>query len=308
MERFEEYLKTIKSENTRNATKVICKKLDAYMDKAKIESVKDMTELTVDLFIKREYNGKSNTTISSFVSRIKDMFKFYKNYEAVEHLNLFYIQSIITTGETKYLSPSEVYDFIEKLINYQDKALVLLIYLGLYDDNFDTIRNLKVKQIKDGRIELGKDKFLELNEYCNNIIQNAIEEKEMEKYTISDVGGFSPSYELNIESPYLMKSRKRKNAATILPSATLKKRFEAFSMYLDMKVTPISIKNSKIIYDLVKLEYEINEGLDINQLELKNILKERGIVGSAEALNVAKKKMKLKVIRDIITEKDWFIN
>lgn len=308
MERFEDYLKTIKSENTRNATKVICKKLDAYMNKAKIDSIKDMTELTVDLFIKREYNGKSNTTISSLVSRMKDMFKFYNNFEAVEHLNLFYIQSIISTGETKYLSPSEVYDFIESLINYQDKALVLLVYLGLYDDNLDTIRNLKVKQIKDGRIELGEGKVLELNEYCNNIIQKALEEKEMEKYVINDVGGFSPSYELNTESPYLMRSRRRKNAAVILPPATLKKRFESFSNYLDMKVTPVSIKNSKIIYDLVKLEYEVNEGLDINQLELKNILKDKGIVGSIESLNVAKKKMKLKIIRDIITEKDWFIN
>ena len=102
----------------------------------------------VDNFLKEDLKGKSPTTIGNTISRIKHLFTFYGCEEETGHLNLYYVKGITNTKEIKYLTPGQVYSLIESLINYQDKALVLMCYMDLYDKDFETIRNAKRDNFK----------------------------------------------------------------------------------------------------------------------------------------------------------------
>lgn len=300
------YLESIKNDNTRNSVISLVKELENYMS-MKDKTIEEMDELDLDLFIKRTMNGKSSTSISAFISRIKGLFFAIGKGDLVKDLNLMSVREIINIKRNTYFTPSEIHDIIEKLINYQDKALVLLVYMGLYDNDFDTIRNIQIKDIKDGYLKIG-EKQIKLNYYCNDILTKASKEIYMEKYVFQE-NRASSTYELNINSPYLIRSKNRKGGDLKLSSPTLKKRFEVFAKYLGIdNLSPITIKNSRVIYDIIRKEYDENFGLEINQLELKNILKDNNIKGTIEQLNMDKKRLRMKIIDEIISGKTVFID
>ena len=56
------------------------------------------------------------------------------------------------------------------------------------------------------------------------------------------------------------------------------------------------------------MEYETNDGIEINQIELKNILKENNVKGMIKQLNMVKKIMRLKIMNEIINGKAFFIS
>lgn len=303
-----EYLKSIKNDNTRAAVTSLIKKIDDYLERVDDgKTIYNMTKIDIDLFLKRTLDGKSNTTVASTISRLKDLFKNIGRPEVVEELSLSYVQSIICVKRDLYLSPAEIKHLIDSLINYQDKALVLLVYMGLYDNDFETIRMLREEQFKGDRLILDDGREIELNEYCSHIIRQAIKEDTAEKYIFSD-GRVAGTYTLNMGTGYIFKTKFRKGGKDILTSATLKKRFDIYGKVMGYTgFSAICVKNSRIIYDLVKLEYEKNFSLDINQIELKSILRENNIKGTIELLNMKKKVLKDKIINEIINGQDSFI-
>ena len=306
MEKYNDFLDTIKSENTRNAVLVILKKLERFIDGKNIKRIGNIPPEFVDLFLKKECSGKSETTISNTISRMKLIFSYYHNKEAVSHLSLNYVKQILEYKEPKYYTPSEIHCMIEDLLNFQDKVLILLTYLGLYDNNFNIIRNLRKDQYFDKKLYL-EDKTIELSDYSANIIEKAIEETVVDKYIFSG-NKVDETYRLRDDTPYIIKTKDRKGAADLVPVATIKKRFILIARYLDDEdITPVAIKNSRMIYDLVKLEFKENYGFDINQVELKNYMKDNNMKGTIEKINMSKKEIKKEIISDIIFRKDFFI-
>ena len=303
----DKYLDKFKNDNSRKAAYSIIKKLGRYIEYDG-NNIKNLYPAEVDLFVKKECTGKSETTISNIVCRIKDICSFYDNEEASKHLSLTYVKGITEAKKNEYLTPYQVYELINKLINYQDKVLVLLIYLGLYDNDFETIKNLKSKQFNVDYLILEDGERIMLNDFCSNIISEAIKETTCEKYVFSH-GRMANPYTLQ-SSEYILKSRERTTNAenSTVPTITLKKRFESFAKYTGIDgLSPVMLKNSKYIYDLVKLEFDENLGLNINQIELMNYCKENDMRGSIGKLNLSKKEIKDKIIKEIIEGKD-FIN
>lgn len=314
----ERYLDKFTSDNTRNGAITVVKKMDAYItyliDKFDynlvehdLSSIQQFEADDVDLFIKRECSGKSETTISNTASILKDMFSFFNNESATYHLSLAYVRTITEVKENKYLTPCEIYECIEQLKNYQDKVLLLFCYLGLYDNGFETIRHIRKENFKpDNTLELDDGRVIELSDYSAEIIYGAIKETSCEKYVFSEGRAASP-YKLNNDTPYIIKSKERKGAKEIVTQATLKKRFELISRVVEREeINPVTVKNSKVIYDMVKLEYDNNLGMDINQLVLKEICKEANVRGTIEKLNMSKKKLKSKIIKEIVDGKVVF--
>lgn len=300
----EAYLEKFKSDNTKKAAYSLIKKMGRYIS-YDLTNVKLLYPAEVDLFIKKECTGKSETTISNIVCRVKDLCSYYGNENASKHLSLAYVKNITQAKKSEFLTPYEVYQVINKLINYQDKVLVLLIYLGLYDNDFETIRNLKKDQFKDNCLVLENGEKYSLNDFCSKIILGAIKETTCEKYVFAE-GRMSSPYTLQ-NSKYILKARERINSSEsdTIPSITLKKRFESFARHTDIEaLSPVMLKNSKYIYDLVKLEFDENLGLDINQVELLNYCKEKDMKGSIGKLNISKKEIKDKIIKEIIEGKD----
>ena len=178
--------------------------------------------------------------------------------------------------------------------------------MELYDKCFETNKNKKRDNFKGNKLYLDSDRCIKLNDYCLNIIRKAIEEETMEKYTFQDGRNAKP-YNINTSSPYILTSKKGK--AEMLPSITLKKRFEVFAKHSNIdKLSAVMLKNSRIVYEMIKREYEENFGFNINQLEIKNYFKENNITGQVEVLNMRKKEMKSRIINEIITGKTVFID
>lgn len=308
-EKYKDYLDTFLYENSKIASTMLIRNLEDYMNKSKIEKIEDMQDYNIDSFMISILTGKSSTTISNTISRIKHLFRYYGKDEIVKHLSLKYIKSITNSREDKFLTPYEMYNLIESLINYQDKALVLLCYMGLYDINFETIRHLKRENLKKDKLIIDDEREIKLNYYCSEILNRAIKEEEMEKYVFQE-GRKAKPYKINVDSPYIITSKIRNGGATeTIPAITLKKKFELYGKYSGVeKFSPIMVKNSRFIYDLVRLEFEENYGVDINQEELKNYCREEGKSCQIEKINMAKKDMKLRIINDIITGKTFFID
>lgn len=299
----EEYLRKFKSENTKAAAMTLIKKLGRYINDD-LNNIKDIKKYEIDMFIKKEMEGKSETTISNTVSRLKDLCSFYGN-ESAQHLNLNYVKEITQAKKSVYLSPYEIYRVIENLINWQDKALLLLAYIGLYDNDFKTIKSLRVDQFKGDRIELDDGRVIELNEYCSNIISNAIKEESAYKYMFITDRIEEAVYDLKI-TPYIIRTGDRTHSESeMVSTSALIKKFKVFGKATDVENLSVTmIKNSEFLYRLVKLEVETNFGLDINQVELSNYCKENNLRGSIGKLNLSKKEMKYKIMSEILSGKD----
>lgn len=307
---FEVYLNKIKGESARKDVFMICKKLVDFMEEEDIDDISCFSQMIMDMFIKKEYKGKSDTAIALFVIRIKDIFKYFNNYEAVEHLSLSYINFITGAYDFKYFSPSSILDLIESLLNYQEKALVLLIYLGLYDDNMSLIRSLKSEDLGNHVLHLKDREDIKLNEFCYNILKEATKEEEVKKYVTCDVSTVpSLSYKLDMKSPYLIKARRKKEEEEPKPVSVsvIKSKFARFSKYLDKKITPISIKNSRTLYEFALLEHEANKKLNINNRVNSNSKLKAKKDETLEDINLVKNKVKLETLRDIENGRDWFI-
>lgn len=304
----ESYLETIQNENTKKAFMVVMMKLREYEQKiGKLYT--EFTKDDIDNFIKTKYRKTSETTLANTISHLKNLYKFIDKEEIVEHLSLNYIREITLYKKHEFYSPDEIKSLVEQLHNAQDKALVMLVYLGLYDENFDTIRHLKESQIKDGYIELDKNKKIVITDYIQNILYEAMNETFSYKYIERYPKDINAIVQLKENTGYLFRAKKIKNAKKdVISVISLKKKFGTFAKYLrEENFSPITIKNSKIIYDLVKMELESNNGFDINQIELKRICKEENKKNCIEQLNVNKKEIKNKIIREIFNNKDLFV-
>lgn len=306
------FLNTITNENSLNSTISLLKKMRSFFsvntDEELENKIRNCSQDELVNFISKECNDKSDTTISNTISRVKKIFKYFENEEALKDLNLFKIKEKVSSKKSQYYLPSDIDSILKELINYQDKALVLLTYLGLYDNDFNTLSNLKATDYNRETgvltyIQDDKTKVLELTELGCEIIEGAIKEDEMHKYIQQD-GRNSKPYKIQINE-YIFRSKERAGSLDKVSTATFKKRYKTLKAYLmDDSFVPVTIKNSKVIYDLVRYEYDYNLGEDINQLELKEYLKNRGQAGTIELLNMSKKELKSKMLQDILNNVD----
>lgn len=299
----EEYLNKFTSENTKRAAMSLLKKLAKYIEN-NLENMRFIKKHEIDDFVKQELNGKSETTISNTISRLKDLCAFYNN-DAASHLTLDYVKSKTKAKTANYLTPFQVYKAMENLINYQDKALVLLCYIGCYDNDFKTIRHLREDQFKGDHLLLDNGNKIELNSYCSNIINKAIKEESSYKYLFLDKFE-EMTYDLR-KTGYIIKAADKVSTIgnDIVAVSTLRNRFQTFAKAIGIEdFSAVMLKNSKNLYDMIKFECRTNFGLDINQEILIEYCKSNNMKGSIAKLNISKKDMKFKIMEEIANKQD----
>lgn len=301
------YINSISNENTKKAFITIAQKIEEYA-KRKNKDFLNFNKDDIDDLIKTQYKNASETTLANLISQLKNFYKFYGKSNIVNHLNLNYVKNITPYRKHEFFTPEQIYNFIERLHNFQDKALVALTYIGLYDENFETIRHLKESQIHKGYIDV-KGKKIEISPYIYNILMKAMMETVAYKYIEQFPKDEKAKAILKENTGYLLRAKKIKNSTqNVISLISIKKKFVAYAKFLgEENFTPTTVKNSKTLYDLVKLELELNSGFDINQIELKRICKEENKKACVEQLNVSKKEIKNKIIKDILLNKDVFI-
>lgn len=292
------YIENIKNTNTKLAVNLVYTKLKDY-SKEKGKDIETLNEKDIEDFIIKNYSGKSETTVANAIVNIKKLFETIGKREMLKKLTFLNLKDRLGAKPIKVYTPSEIKEIVDNLINYQDKALILLTYIGLYDKDFETIRHLKEYEIFEDCIITNNTEY-KINSYIYGILEKAKSELVYNRY--NDCSSFN----LRGRNGYLIRGQLSPRTTKDYVSAiTLKKRYEILADFLeDEDLTPVAIKNSKLVYDMTKLEYDFNSGFDINQLALIDYAKDNNKVGCIEKLNVAKKKIKERMLEEIIKKED----
>lgn len=301
MKRMKDGILEIKNINTRMAVLTTYEKLEMYSKETGKDIQNFKHEDALDFF-QRFYNNKSKTTIANAISNLKYLFEYTGKQEVMEHINLYTMYKTISIKKNTYFTPREIYEIVNTVPNFQDKALILLCYLRLYDTHYETIQNLKESNIKENYIEY-KNKKVYITEFVSDIFKKAKEETENVSYVTDRM------FLLKDRNGYFLRNKKSNKVEQDMMSVTcLKRKLQQIGEYYGIEdFTAVNIKNSRTIYDLVKLEYQLNDGLSINQMALKNYMKDTNTTGCLELLNVDKKSIKDKILINIIKKEDFFI-
>lgn len=294
-------IQMIENDNTRMAILTTYDKLNTYCKKIN-KNAENFKQEDVLNFLKAYYSNKSKTTIANVISNLKYLFGFIGKKNVMDNINLYTMYNNISIKKNVYFTPEQIYEIVEEVPNFQDKALILLCYLGLYDTHYKTIQDLKEKDITETKIIL-KEKEIHLSAYVSEIFRRAKNEVENISYTTGKV------FPLKDRNGYFMRNKKSHKVELDKMSVTcLKRKLQQIGEHFGIEeFTAVNIKNSRTIYDLVKLEYQLNDGLEINQIALKNYMKDNNKKGCLELLNVDKKNIKDKILLDIIQNKDFYI-
>lgn len=298
------YLATIENENTRKAMAVLGKYLESYC-RAEDKTISTLDSNDIDKFLKLNYSNVSESSLYSRICALKKILTYFHNEEAFQHLNIEYVKENFKPVKDTLYTPYEIVNKIESLLNAQDRCIVLLCYIGLYDTDFKTIRNLKENDLIGNKLRLPDGNFLTLNSYCLDIVREAIAEVTYTPYSPNNMGQYVEK-ELNYSTNNIIKSIHSSRAKETVSAIFIKKRFATFADYLqDTNFTPIAVKNSKIVYDFVRKEYFENNKAEIAQPLLIEYCKERNIVGCVEQLNSIKKQIRQSIIEEIEDDLDF---
>lgn len=301
MNLMELYINNIANVNTKKAIYSIYIKLVSFANKNN-KDIYALNRSEILNFLDENYHSKSETTISNAIIAIKKLYKSIGKGDMLSDLTLLNVRDRLEAKTKKIFTPKEIENIIEKLKNYQDKALVCLVYsCYMYDDNFKTIRNIKEIDIYREKI-ITNGKEYKINDYVYDILCRAKEEIMYSPYDDTE------DFKLRDRNSYLLRAKDsvKPVRTEILSAITLKKRFKTFAEYInEPDFTPVNIKNSRIVYDLARLEFEVNNGKNINQIALidytRDILKQKGCI---ERINISKKTTKDEILQQIINSED----
>ena len=266
------FLNKIKNENTKKSYENLFFKI-RELENVLNKNIEDFTEKKEFLLLLEYCCGDSSTYNSIYVkwSLIKIYFQYIEN----NNINLISnkdLNNIIKNNEKyeikRYISKEQLIKEVNKLENYSDRAMILLIRngIGAEVDAKDLIE-LKVKDIdfKHNKI-YNKD----IDDYTMYNVKMTVNEKEY-----ITMGNYEKIIIYNMNSPYLFKTRPTKN--TLDGNLTLKVSGVRGRMQESKEIANKNITLTKLILrDVVDevIKYQKKIGKELTQLELREYLKE----------------------------------
>lgn len=293
----ENFYKLLSNTNSKNTFATLMNKIKDYERKIQ-KNYKNFNENDYLNFFLENYSNLTSATICNAITMLRKACR-YENID-LDFLNIKFLRNNgMQMKEQNYFSPSEIKEIVDSLLNAQDKALVMLTYIGFYNEDFYTLRNLKRSQIQFDKVVFDNGVEIEVSSYLEEILLDAKLEEFNYKYT-----GDLDTYDLN-DSPYLFRGRTSKNKDK-LSSVTLKKRFKMISDYLGIEnFTAVKVKHSGTLYNLVK--YEMKRKTFLKRHEIRDYCVINDIKAGIETLEKALKDIREKIEDDILNEKDNFI-
>lgn len=293
----ENFYKLLSNSNSKNTFATLMNKMENYERKIN-KTYKNFDKNDYLNFFLEYYSNLTSATICNAITMLRKACK-YENID-LDFLNIKFLRNNgLKMKKQNYYSPSEIKEIVDSLLNAQDKALVMLTYIGFYDEDFKTLKNLRRSQIQFDKIIFDDGTEFEVSSYLEDILLDATLEEFNYKYN-----GELDTYDLN-DSPYLFRGRASKNKE-VLSSVTLKKRFKMINDYLGLEnFTAIKVKHSGTLYELVK--YEMKRKENLKRHDIRNFCVINGVKAGIETLETALKEMREKIQNDILSEKDNFI-
>jgi site-specific recombinase XerD len=170
-----------------------------------------------------------------------------------------YLKRLVDTSAQTLFTKEEVFEVIDRLVNYQDKVVVLALFEGINGKTFSELLNLKRKDIDEDNNELilteedGSERKLRVSETLINMMVKAYDEKDYYKKN----GNVSLNYprisdklEL-LDSPYVIKHTNTNARSTGKVEAhTISRRFKMIAEMFDMPYfNPGNVRNSGMLYE-----------------------------------------------------------
>lgn len=254
----------------------------------------DDTELD-DLLI--SFNCKTHQAITDKISLLRNYIYWEVEHGYCKSKNIIIDLPRFSNGCERYLNKlaikyrylkdkNELYKLINQLVNYKDKAIICLLYEGLYGKEFDEIRYLKVKDcdFENNIINVTGEnaRQIKCDSEIMNIILETINETEYSKINGNSVSK-NPSIKL-ISSQYVIKVTERsrlQGAASPMTIAVLFSHMRLDSWNVNYNVQYISastIRESGIFHHIAKIEEQQN--MPVTDEQIQNILSIYGINSS----------------------------
>ncbi|MDB2099832.1 hypothetical protein [Clostridium paraputrificum] len=156
----------------------------------------------------------------------------------------------------KYILKKELMEIINRLENAQDKFIVLGIYSGLMRVSNADLLNLKVSDVDFINKTINVNGMsIAFDEELEKIIKESITQQHY--YKLGEQGRSNESYLLNIDSPYIIKSRplpSNKNGSESMSVDTLKQRLIRLSSFLGVNGMNTRLLKQSGAFNLLKEE------------------------------------------------------
>ena len=197
-----------------------------------------------------------------------------------------YADRYIHVNDELVLTKSEVKSVCNALVNYTDKFLVYMLFMGL---KINEVRNIKVSDVADdySYIKVGNKNIL-LDDYAKRITRLAI--KQDVYYKLLNVNADLRArdyFEFNMSSPYLIKSlpsKRNGNGMNPVALTTLQRRLIKLSENFEgtARLNEESLNTSKILYDMFELH--VNNNIDWHIPNIEEYLRVNNIHKNAAEL------------------------
>jgi integrase len=171
-----------------------------------------------------------------------------------------------------YFSESEIRDIISKLVNYQDKAIIQMLFEGVNGHGVSEILNLKESDISGNILKVNDSKFesreIEVTDECIRLIKGALSENE---YLLRNGNVERGNKKLNlVTNDYVIRPVDRKVTDVNAPSDkhTIYRRIAVIGELFDLPyLTVKNIERSGMLLMAKNLLEEYGK-LDYEQLEM----------------------------------------
>ena len=282
-----EKLENLKSEFQRY---VDSKKWNRFMEEKSVNVFRRLVELEekhnksiVDIdnkYIAENAKRLSYQAIMQEMYMINQVFEFIGSNKrlAITDFN----KDMLKVNTNRFYTKEELQNVCESLINPQDKILLYGLFAGLRGVAYKELLELKVKDInfKESYIQL-EDRKLEIDDYFKKILEDAINPEYggvyHKYYDISSSNKSNSSYELNMDSKYVIKaipSAKNNEGLNPMSKSGFQTRIEKLSNVLGRSLVPVDLVRSGIMSRMNDIEVNHNKSNELDKFWGKdNIVK-----------------------------------
>lgn len=232
------------------------------------------------------FGSSSVATLNVYTSIIRKYFELAMSEEAgylknkINQANNIYIEDLIEltnkqVKDKKIVTKDFFYNLVEeKIVNYQDQAMLLLPFEGIRGTNNGELENLETKDIDfdNNTIKIIRDEkelVINISKRLCNVLFRASLQKEYRMHNgvtkTNDrgltTGGTTRELVSSDDTPYFFRSIAKKSDSLNIKGKAIQSRIiKNCNMYLDLPfITPSSIYLSGIIYRLIKYSEELKK-------------------------------------------------
>lgn len=270
----EEFLNTLKNESTRHVYKNI------FIKTAEIEEQEGKDLYTFNLEELKDVLYTLNCTTSNSIKTYGTGLTSYVDWAIskgwrgnINPLRMFpgvWFDNFVDKTKKLYFSESEINDIVDKLVNFQDAAIVQMLFEGVSGHELSELVSLKVNDIKENNILILKDqdktRELKVSDKCIRLIDSAIRENEYQAKN-GTATGYNKTYNL-MNSDYVLRTAvNKRNVAGTPDRHLIYRRLTTISEFFDYKhLNAKNISRSGMLKTAKDL-YERDGKLDKEQID-----------------------------------------